>query len=223
MARRTQPSEFVECVPLKSSNEINSRVRRAVSALLEAEMPDYRRWYTPGGTYFFTVVTHRRKAIFTTEEAVSRLRTAFSKCLRERPMTINAIVILPDHFHMLITLPDGDDDYSSRIGMIKAKFSAFCSNKSVMSPVRDRRHESENWQRRFWEHEVESEDEAFALADYVHYNPVKHGHAKCPHDWSWSSFHSWVNKNWVEPDWGCCCANSLRVRDFGSLARIVGE
>ncbi len=23
-------------------------------------MPEYRRWYVPGGTFFFTLVTHRR-------------------------------------------------------------------------------------------------------------------------------------------------------------------
>ena len=186
-------------------------------------MPDFRRWYTPGGTFFFTVVTHRRKPILTSEEAIARLRGAFADCRKDRPLTIDAIVILPDHFHLLMTLPDGDDDYSSRLGVIKAKFSASSSNKSVLSNVRNRRRESENWQRRFWEHEVKSEDEATALADYIHFNPVKHGHVRCPHEWPWSSFHQWVERKWLEPDWGCRCRTTPCVRDFRSIARIVGE
>ena len=36
------------------------------------------------------------------------------------------------------------------------------------------------WQRRFWEHTLESEDDFERHFDYIHYNPVKHGHVRCP-------------------------------------------
>jgi putative transposase len=39
--------------------------------------------------------------------------------------------------------------------------------------------------------------------DYIHYNPTKHGHAKCPKDWPWSSFHRYVAAGDYELDWGC--------------------
>jgi len=186
-------------------------------------MPDYRRWYRPGGTFFFTVVTYRRMPIFTCEDAVACLRSAFAECMNELPMTIDAIVILPDHFHLLMTLPDGDQDYSKRLGVIKAKFSSLRPPNATRTAVSIRRHESENWQPRFWEHEVRDEDEAAAFADYIHYNPVKHGLVKCPHDWRWSSFHRWVEKQWLEPDWGCCCRSAPTIRDFIRLAKFVGE
>ena len=32
-------------------------------------MPDYRRWFRAGGTYFFTVVTYNRRNIFSDETA----------------------------------------------------------------------------------------------------------------------------------------------------------
>ena len=38
-------------------------------------------------------------------------------------MTIDAIVLLPDHWHMMWTLPRGDTEYSKRIGWIKKEFT----------------------------------------------------------------------------------------------------
>jgi putative transposase len=184
---------------------------------------DYRRLYIPGGTYYFTVVTHRRKAIFTNEAVVADLRRAFRECLDERPMTIDAAVILPDHFHVLVTLPDGDSDYSSRIGVIKAAFTKSQPKRPVRSAVRRRRHEAENWQPRFWEHAVRNADEVAAIADYIHYNPVKHGHAKCPHAWPWSSFHRWVARKWIEPDWSCSCRRPIQPPDFTRIADVIRE
>ena len=34
-----------------------------------------------------------------------------------------AVVILPDHIHFIWTLPDGDRDYSRRVGRIKVLFN----------------------------------------------------------------------------------------------------
>jgi len=37
--------------------------------------------------------------------------------------------------------------------------------------------------------------------DYIHYNPVKHGLAKAPKDWEYSSFHRWVRDGIYELEW----------------------
>ena len=39
-------------------------------------MPDYRRAYVPGGTYFFTVKTFERQPILTEERCRTALRQA---------------------------------------------------------------------------------------------------------------------------------------------------
>ena len=39
--------------------------------------------------------------------------------------------------------------------------------------------------------------------DDIHYNPVKHGHVRCPRDWAWSSFHRWVRAGVYPADWAC--------------------
>ena len=59
------------------------------------------------------------------------------------------------------------------------------------------------WQRRFWEHTIEDEEDFQAHFDYTHWNPVKHGYVNGPVDWLHSSFHRWVAKGAYEKDWGC--------------------
>ena len=73
------------------------------------------------------------------------------------------------------------------------------------SQSRHRHRESDVWQRRFWEHTVESEEELEALMNYIHYNPVRHGLTSCPHLWPYSSFRRWVDAGLYPEDWGCCC------------------
>ena len=38
--------------------------------------------------------------------------------------------------------------------------------------------------------------------DYIHYNPVKHGHATRVKDWPYSSFHRMVRLDVYPDDWG---------------------
>jgi putative transposase len=41
----------------------------------------------------------------------------------ELPFTLVATVLLPDHWHLVMQLPSGDDRYSLRMKQIKAEFS----------------------------------------------------------------------------------------------------
>ena len=39
------------------------------------------------------------------------------------PFDITAAVVLPDHIHFVWTLPQGDDNYSKRVGRLKVLFT----------------------------------------------------------------------------------------------------
>jgi hypothetical protein len=56
------------------------------------------------------------------------------------------------------------------------------------------------WQRRYWEHTLRDEDFA-RHTDYIHYNPVKHGHVDRVTDWPFSSFHRMVRLGMYPEDW----------------------
>ena len=71
------------------------------------------------------------------------------------------------------------------------------------------------WQRRFWEHTIRDESDRARHLDYIHYNPVKHGLATCPHAWPASSFPKWVANGSYERDWCCQCdGRTARPPDF---------
>lgn len=80
----------------------------------------YRRAIVPGGTFFFTLVTDRRRPILATAEAVDVLRNAFRSVRQSRPFEIDAIVVMPDHLHCIWTLPPIDSDFSTRWRLIKS-------------------------------------------------------------------------------------------------------
>ena len=87
-------------------------------------MSNYKRVYVEGGSYFFTVVTYRRQPILTHFESRRILRQVVIEVREQYPFKINAWVLLPDHFHCIWTLPEGDADYSKRMGLIKSEFSS---------------------------------------------------------------------------------------------------
>ncbi|MEW6296215.1 MAG: transposase [Thermodesulfobacteriota bacterium] len=74
-------------------------------------MPSYIRAYVPGGTFFFTLVTYRRGPLLAQAAARQALRQAIRQVRSGRPFTIDAVAVMPDHLHMLWTLPPGDADF----------------------------------------------------------------------------------------------------------------
>jgi putative transposase len=177
-------------------------------------MPEYRRAYVPGGTFFFTLVVNQRRPIFRDPANVERLRAAMRAVQSEWPFDPVAGVVLLDHLHLIWTLCDGDSDYSKRIGRIKALFTRSLAGttwdrlSSSAAGSRRRHHESDVWQRRFWEHVIRDPRDFENHLNYLHYNPVKHGLCTCPHAWPASSFRHWVNRKAYEPDWCCSCARA---------------
>jgi putative transposase len=163
-------------------------------------MPQYIRAFVPGGTFFFTVtLLERRRKLLT--ENIDNLREVFKAGLQRKPLTIEAIVILPDHLHCIWTLPSGDADFSTRWHDIKARFAAQISRGERLSPRRLQKGERGIWQRRFWEHFIRDEGDYERHGDYIQYNLVKHGHVTRVADWPYSSFHRFVERGIYNLEW----------------------
>jgi putative transposase len=151
-------------------------------------MSDYRRWLIPGATYFFTVVTHERRPIVQSEQAVHLLGEVMRGVRETSPFHTIAMVVLPDHLHCVWSLPPDDADFSTRWKKIKRDFTLRWIESGgaevAVSTPRHSRGERGIWQRRFWEHQVRDEKD-LKRCDYIHYNPVKHGYASRPSEWRW--------------------------------------
>ena len=156
----------------------------------------FRRAFVPGGTFFFTVVTARRRPIFADEKAVELLRQAFRHVKAKRPFTVDAMVVLPDHLHCLWTLPPEDGDYPIRWRLIKTRFTKHNVSGCGRGPHRS------IWQPRYWEHTISSETDYRQHVEYIHYNPVKHGYVRAPSEWPYSSFTRFVKRGIHSADWG---------------------
>jgi putative transposase len=174
-----------------------------------AIMPAFVRWFVPGGTYFFTVVTERRAPLF----ADARWRTLLGDVMRqvctETPFVTVASVLLPDHLHTVWALPPEDDDFPRRWKEIKSRFTECFLDAGGTEQPRSASRLSRGargvWQRRFWEHLVRDEDDLGRHIEYIHFNPVKHRLVRCPHEWPHSSFHRWVARGDLAADWCCVC------------------
>lgn len=148
-------------------------------------MSTYRRVYIPGGTFFFTINLYDRSSDLLVRH-IETLRESWREVREVRPFETPAIAILPDHIHCLMTLPEDDTDYSTRIRLIKAGFT-----KRLPEAVKSdgRKGERNVWQRRFWEHAIRNEADYDAHVDYIHANPVKHGLVADPDEWPHSTWH----------------------------------
>lgn len=189
-------------------------------------MPDYRRNFLPGGSYFFTVnLLERRRRLLT--DNIDLLRGSVRRVRRLYPFRIEAWVVLPDHLHCVWTLPPGDGDFAVRWRLIKLLFSKGLPREERLSAVRQRRNERGIWQRRYWEHTLRDEKDFQAHVDYVHINPVKHGLVKRVADWPYSTFHRYVKTgvlsvNWAGGDEKAVAASGERVQETRQPAAVCG-
>lgn len=160
----------------------------------------YRRTFTSGGCYFFTLALQNRRQDLLIRY-IDGLRQSFAEVKQQHPFEIIAVCILPDHLHLLLRLPENDHNYPARLRMIKAKFSQTVPKTEVISASRKRKNERGIWQRRYWEHEIRDERDLNAHIDYIHINPVKHGYVASVADWPYSSFHRYVAQGILPQDW----------------------
>ena len=152
-------------------------------------MANYKRVFLDGYSYFITVVTHQRNPILL--ENIELLRKAFKISKAKYNYNINAIVILPDHFHMIIT-PKYSEEYPKIISMIKRYFTRHCEEKYYahleQSLSRHKRNMKPVWQKRFYEHTIRNDKDMLEKLQYMYHNPVKHQYTNDPKEWKYSSF-----------------------------------
>ena len=163
----------------------------------------YRRANIAGATYFITANLAERGArgVITLTEHIDVLHDALRVVKSSHPFHVDAMVVLPDHFHLLMTLPPDDANFSYRIGAIKSAFSRQHPKTELIRASRELKRERGIWQRRFWEHLIRDERDYANHVDYIHINPVKHGYVQRAVDWPHSSIHRFIERGVVDANW----------------------
>jgi putative transposase len=191
------------------------------------KMPSFIRAHQPGGTFFLTLVTHKRRHVFQSDMARRCLRMAFHDVAESRPFKMPAIVLLPDHLHCIWTPPERDSDFSTRVRKLKeyvARSFSAGGIEAIVSPGKTRKGLRGVWQPRFWEHTIRDECDFQRHLDYIHFDPVKHALVRCPHEWPWTTFSRWVRRKVYDRAWCCSCAGDLyRPPSFDDIAHCARE
>ena len=152
---------------------------------------NYRRIYLDSYSYYLTLVTQGRKPLLV--EHIDLLRKAFKLSKQKYEYSIEAIVILPDHLHMIIQ-PKVAIEYSKIIRHIKRSFVYGLDNetkeqaKTEISHAKYHRGHAGIWQERFYEHTIRDEKDWLEKMEYIKYNPIKHKYVENVEDWKHSSF-----------------------------------
>ena len=152
-------------------------------------MAQYKRIFMQGHSYFITIVTHERNPILV--DNIELLRESFRVSKIQYTYSIDGIVIMPDHLHMIIT-PKYEGDYPHIIRTIKQYFSKHCPKHYYQhlsqSYSREKKGYSLVWQKRYFEHTIRNEKDLYEKMQYMYHNPIKHGYVDEPEMWKHSSF-----------------------------------
>jgi len=163
----------------------------ATVLLYASDMADYKRIFQNGYSYFITMVTHRREPLLI--KHIDILRKSFQLSKNNYDYSINAIVIMPDHLHMIIT-PKNAEEYPRIISHIKRSFvygldhTIKMKAKMTLNQSPYRRKRSGIWQKRYYEHTIRNEKDMLEKMQYMYRNPIKHGYVDEPDQWKYSSF-----------------------------------
>ena len=171
-------------------------------------MPNYIRNMVYRGTYFLTIVTKDRLNLFLDYANAKTLYNAIKRVQYRKPFEILAYCILPDHWHILIRLPEYDNAFSQKIREIK-RLTTYALRESMENP------NLVVWQDRFWEHTVRDENDLTICFNYIHYNPVHHQLVDLPEQWKWSSYCDYYGLNENMP--------IIDPKNFEKENRIYGE
>jgi len=170
----------------------------------------YRRANTPGATYFFTLNAADRSGHLLTDH-IDVLRESFRTVRNSRPFVLDAICVLPDHLHLLMTLPREDADFPTRLMLVKQGFSRRVPAGERINSSRALKGERALWQRRYWEHLIRDDADFERHVDYIHFNPVKHGWVQRAADWPHSSIHRFIREGVIDASWASVSATEVNA------------
>jgi putative transposase len=65
-------------------------------------MPEYRRSWIKGGTFFFALVTYQRRKFLIFKKSRDILHKTWEDINQRYPFSANGICLLPDHLYWLL-------------------------------------------------------------------------------------------------------------------------
>jgi putative transposase len=127
------------------------------------------RGNTGNGTYFITSSTFQKQSLFQSERMANLFIDVLLTYRLQQKYFLHEFVIMPDHFHLLIT---PTVSIQRAIQLIKGGFSYRAKKESIFA--------GEIWEPSFYDRRVRDIQEYLAYQKYIRENPVKKGIAAEP-------------------------------------------
>ena len=125
-------------------------------------------------TYLVTAVTAQRHSLFQVTATAELLQQTILDYRSQGRFLLHAFVIMPDHFHALIT-PAPDVSLEKAMQFIKGGFSFRLKSKADV------------WMRSFNESQIMTKTKFMNCVRYIEENPVRRGLASTPQAYPFSS------------------------------------
>src|SRR5215467_14103432 len=134
------------------------------------------RGNTGSGTYFITAATFLRHHLLQSDRMAGLFMDVLLSYQSQEKYLLHEFVIMPDHFHLLIT---PSLSLERAIQLIKGGFS-FRAKKELGFG-------GEIWEKSFHDRRIRDWQEYCAFRRYIHLNPVKRGLVERAEDYPYSS------------------------------------
>lgn len=141
-------------------------------------------FYEAKHLHFITSSCYHRRPILGDPSARDLFLRILEETRQKHQFVVAANVVMPEHFHLLISEPDFTDP-SVVMKVLKQRFPRYVAKKSDESRI---------WQKRFYDFNVLSERKRLQKLRYIHNNPVRRGLVREPEQWLWSSYRSYAYK-----------------------------
>ncbi len=168
-------------------------------------------WHAPphphreAGWYLLTSVNVGHRPIMQEANRRTEFEARLLQAFDDVGADIGGWVVLPNHYHVLAGL-SSLQTASRVLQQLHGKTSREWNLVDGMTG-----------QRRVWykytDRGVRGERHYYRALNYIHYNPVKHGHVEDPYTWLWSSVHLYYDtrgRDWLRATW-----RDHPVGDFG--------
>ena len=139
------------------------------------------------GVYLITSTCYEHAPfIGRSDERMSSLAESLTTLCGEPPVVgLEAWVVLPNHYHLLVGT-ESCPELLRKLGRLHGRTSRFWNLEEGVQG------------RKVWfntvERKIESNAHHMAAIQYIHHNPVKHGHCTKWLDWKWSSAGDYINR-----------------------------
>jgi len=152
--------------------------------------------FRDAGAYLISAANFEHKPIMGSPKRRTEFENQLLNSIKEVADDLIAWVVLPNHYHILISV-QALDDVSAALKYLHGTTSREWNIEDGLTGKR------RVWYK-FADTYIKNEAQLHTAFNYIHYNPVKHGYASDPYEWHWSSlflYYEDKGREWLREHW----------------------